>query len=90
MKEIELKELLGKASYLCCKVAHKSILSDTLADLARFHTTAKKALQSSDEPDTKELQSLIRKGKAMVVWLEEMPQLEQVRTLHYWHNGTRM
>jgi hypothetical protein len=78
MKESELKELTNKASYLCCKVAHKNILGESLAEVARFHATAKKVLQSTDEPDTKELQSLIKKGKAMVVWLEEMPQLEQV------------
>ncbi|KAF4526572.1 hypothetical protein B566_EDAN009588 [Ephemera danica] len=84
MKETELKELTSKAAYLCCKVAHKSILNETLVEVARFHSNAKKVLQSTDDPDTKELQSLIRKGKSMVVWLEEMPQLEQKLRQSQW------
>jgi hypothetical protein len=45
----------------------------------KFHTAADKIIKSSEDIPTKELLAIVKKGKAMVVWLPEMPQLEQVK-----------
>jgi hypothetical protein len=73
-----LKDLASKTDYLCCKVAHGYILHETLADVEKFHVSADKITKSSEDIPTKELLAIVKKGKAMVVWLPEMPQLEQV------------
>jgi hypothetical protein len=59
-------------------VAHGYILHETLADVEKFHVAADKITKSSEDIPTKELLAIVKKGKAMVVWLPEMPQLEQV------------
>jgi hypothetical protein len=62
-------------------VAHGYILHETLADGEKFHVAADKITKSSEDIPTKELLAIVKKGKAMVVWLPEMPQLEQVLAL---------
>jgi hypothetical protein len=62
-------------------VAHGYILHETLADVKKFHVAADKITKSSEDIPTKELLAIVKKGKAMVVWLPEMPQLEQVLAL---------
>ncbi|CAB3371603.1 Hypothetical predicted protein [Cloeon dipterum] len=77
LTENDLRDLASKASFLCCKVAHSYILNDTLSDVEKFHEVANRILTSNEEISTKELQAIVKKGTDMVVWLEEMPQLEQ-------------
>jgi len=81
LKECELKELASKTAFLCCKVAHGYILDETLADVEKFHVAAEKIVKSSEDIPTKELLAIVKKGKSMVVWLPEMPQLEQVSSV---------
>ncbi|XP_059481467.1 lysine-specific demethylase 5A [Neocloeon triangulifer] len=89
LQENELKELASKVSFLCCKVAHSYILEDTLAEVEKFHAAAEKIMQSEEDIPTKELLAIVKRGKTMVVWLPEMPQLEQKLKQAQWLDRVR-